>query len=273
MMPIITISRQRGSSGTAIGQAVAERLNYEHVDKVNIGEALAGQGLPALEVEKYDEKRPSFWESFSSQRTKFLHLIQAVIYDFARRGNTLIVGRGGQVLLKDLPGALHVRVVAPFDVRLKRIMEQEGHNEKDSERMLHRGDRDSAGYIKSVFGADWDDQTLYDVVINTKTISVETGTKMIIDAISSSEFKESSENAVEKLTDLALLRKVEARLMDIPRVEIPVSGLSVEKGVVTLVGTVVSAKVKEDCERAISGLDGVNEVKNQLQLRQRIVGT
>ena len=213
-------------------------------------------------MEKYDEKKPSIWDSFSNQRKRFLHLIQAVIYDFARKSKTVIVGRGGQILLKDVPGALHVRIVAPFDARLKRIMEREGRNERNGERILRRSDRDSSGYIRSFFGADWDNQTLYDMVINTQTISIDTGMKMIINTIDSPEFKESSKEALEKLADLALLQKVEARLIEIPGVSIQSS--SVENGVVTLIGTANSVGVKEDCERAISSLKGVNRVNNEL---------
>jgi cytidylate kinase len=272
-MPIVTISRQHGSFGTAIAQAVSDRLRYEYVDKVKIGEALTGQGLEALEVEKYDEKRPSLWESFSAQSKRFIHLLQAAIYDFARIGNIVILGRGGQVLLKDVPGALHARIVAPFDYRVKRIMEREGYSEKESERILRRHDRDSSGYIRSFFGVDWDDQTLYDMVINTKTISVDTGVKMITDAMDSPEFKESLKETAERLVDLALLRKVEAKIIEIPGVDISFPGLSVERGVVTLMGVANSFEVKESCERAISGLEDVKEVKNQLWVRQDLVGT
>ncbi len=263
-MTIITVSRQLGSFGNEIAQKVADNLNYEYVDKLKIGEALAIQGFPTPEVEKYDEKKPSIWDSFSDQRRRFLHLIQAVIYDFARKSKTVIVGRGGQILLKDVPGALHVRIVAPFDVRLKRIMEREGHNERNGERILRRSDRDSSGYIRSFFGEDWDNQTLYDMVINTQTISIDTGMKMIINTIDSPEFKESSKEALEKLSDLALLQKVKARLIEIPGVSIQSS--SVEKGVVTLIGTANSAGVKEGCEGAISSLKGVNRVNTELKV-------
>lgn len=259
-MAIITVSRQLGSVGDEIAKKAANNLNYEYVNKLKIGEALAIQGFPTPEVEKYDEKKPSIWDSFSNQRKRFLHLIQAAIYDFARKSNTVIVGRGGQVLLKDVPGALHVRIVAPFDVRLKRIVEREGHNERNGERILRRSDRDSSGYIRSFFGADWDNQTLYDMVINTQTISIDTGMKMILNTIDSPEFKESSKEALEKLADLALLQKVETRLIEIPGVSIQSS--SVEKGVVTLIGTANSVGAKEDCERAISSLKGVNRVNN-----------
>ena len=120
-MAILTNSRQLGSFGDQIAKDVADKLNYEYADKSKIGQALAGHGFPAPEVEKYDEKKPTFWESFSDQRKKFLHLIQSVIYDLARKGNVVIVGRGGQILLKDLPGALHVRIAAPDKTRAKRL--------------------------------------------------------------------------------------------------------------------------------------------------------
>ncbi len=55
-----------------------------------------------------------------------------VIYSFAQQNDTVIVGRGGQVLLKDLPGILHVRFLAPFDVRIQRIMEEQGVKEKQT---------------------------------------------------------------------------------------------------------------------------------------------
>jgi cytidylate kinase len=119
---------------------------------------MADYGFPKREVEEYDEKRPSLWESFSSERKKFLHFIQAVIYDFARKGDVVIVGRGGQVLLKDLPSALHVRIKAPFDVRVKRITEREGDDERHVERLLRRCDRNASGYIRYLFDVDWDDQ-------------------------------------------------------------------------------------------------------------------
>src|SRR5512138_2824372 len=101
-MAIITVSRQVGSLGTEMAQGVAERLHYDYVDKEKIGKALAAYGLPEPDLEKFDEKKPPFWDSWQVQRKKFLHFLEAVIYDFARGGKAVIVGRGGQVLLKDL---------------------------------------------------------------------------------------------------------------------------------------------------------------------------
>ena len=67
-MSVITISRQLGSLGTEIAQAVAKKLTYEYMDKDKISESLADYGLPPPEVEKLDEKKPPFWDSLSIQR-------------------------------------------------------------------------------------------------------------------------------------------------------------------------------------------------------------
>ena len=172
-MAIITISRQLGSLGNEIATTVADKLNYNYINKRRMGEKLADYGFQAHQFEKYDEKKPSIWLFFSEQSKKFHHLIRAVVYDFAKKDNVVIVGRGGQVLLKDLPGVLRLRIIAPFEMRISRLMEQKGYDEKDAERILRRSDRDSSGYINSFFGVDWADEGLYDFVINTRTFSVD----------------------------------------------------------------------------------------------------
>ena len=156
-MAVVTVSRQMGSLGTEIAQILAERLQYEYVDKDKIGKVLATYGLPALDLEKFDEKKPPFWDSWQIQRKKFLHFLEAVIYEFARKGNVVIVGRGGQVFLKDLPGVLHLRVIAPLALRVKRSLAENLGDEKQVARLLRRNDRDSEGFIRSFLDVNWDD--------------------------------------------------------------------------------------------------------------------
>ena len=263
-MSVITISRQLGSLGTEIAQRVAEILQFEFIDKEKIGKALARYGFPEPEVEKFDEKKPPFWDSLQIQRRKFLHFIQAVIYDFAQNGRVIIAGRGGQVLLKDLPGVLHLRIIAPFEVRIRRFMEQSGQDEKQTARILRRSDRDSAGFLRSFFDVDWDDPALYDLMINTQKLSVDTGVKLILDSIHSPEVQEEGKKTQEKLIEMALMQKVEAILMSILGIDIRHLNIQIQEGVVTLRGAVGSASDKESCQQAISSLSEVKKVDNQL---------
>jgi cytidylate kinase len=267
-MAVITVSRQEGSLGTEIAQNLAERLQYEYVGKDKIGKVLTGYGLPEPQLEKFDEKKPPFWDSWQIQRKKFLHFLEAVIFDFARKGNVVIVGRGGQVLLKDLPGVFHLRVTAPFEVRLKRILAVKGGDEKQIARLLRRSDRDSEGFIRSLFDADWDDPNLYDLVINTQKISAESAADMVLRAAQSQEIQDGEKRAEEKLSAMALTQKVEATLLGLMGVDGRHMNAQVEKGVVTLRGSVPSAKDRENCEKAVAALEGVKRVDNQILITE-----
>ena len=267
-MSVVTISRELGSLGTEIARAVAEKLNYEYIDKEKIAQALANLGLSALTVEKFDEKKPPFWDSMQIQRKKFSHLLQAVITDFAKNGNVVIVGRGGQVILRGLPGVLHVRVMAPFEGRVLRILGQEKMDEKQASRALRRSDRDSAGFLRSIFDVDWNDSCLYDLVINTREISLETGRQLIIEAIHSPEIKAGEKKVEEKLSDLALLQKVEAILMDVVGIDIRHVNVQIEGGKVILRGSVASSADRENCRQAIAHIVGGHPVDNQLLVTQ-----
>jgi len=267
-MSMITISKQLGSLGTEIALAVAEKLDYEYVDKEKIGKILADFGFGAPEVEKFDEKKPPFWDSLSIQRTNFLYSIRAAIYDFARKGQEVIVGRGGQVLLKNLPGTLHVRIFAPFDLRVKRLAERERVDEKHAVRMIRRSDQDSAGYIHSFFNADWNDASLYDLLINTERLSLSTAVQLILDSACSGEIKEGEEKGREKLAELAMVQKVEAKLVAMLGSDIHHVEVQAVRGVVILRGAVPSSALKEECEKTAAALEGVEQVDNQLLVSQ-----
>jgi len=263
-MAVITVSRQLGSLGTEIAREVANRLNYAFAEKEQIGKMLAGYGFPEPEVEKFDEKRTPLWDYLSIKRTKFLHLIRAVIYGLASQDNAVIVGRGGQVLLQDLPGTLHVRIIAPFEIRVRRLKESEGVDEKHAAGILRRSDHDSFGYIQSFFHVDWNDPNLYDLLINSAKFSMEAAVQMIINSAHTQEVRAGEQRPQDKLSDLALMQKVEAGLIDILGVDFRQLEVRVEKGVVFLKGGVGSQIKKENCERMICSLEGVEGVENHL---------
>ena len=267
-MSIITISRQLGSLGTEIAREVSEKLNYEYVDKEKIGKIVANFGFGLLEMEKFDEKKPPLWDSLSLQRTNFLHAIQTAIYDLAQRDQVVIVGRGGQVLLRNLPGTLHVRIFAPFDLRVKRLVWSKRADEKYAVRMLRQIDHDSAGYIQSFFRADWNDASLYDLLINTENLSQTTAVQLVIDSVHSREIQEGVERGKEKLAELALVQKAEGKLMPILGSGLQQVEIRAEKGVVFLKGNVLSPVLKGECERAVAALEGVEHVENQLVVAQ-----
>ncbi len=113
-MAIITISRQIGSLGDEIAKALTDRLGYKRIEKSQIGAILSEHGFSASDVDEYDETNPTLLQHLSERTKLFEHLIRAAIYELAAIDNVVIVGRGAQLILRDIPGTLHVRVIAPY---------------------------------------------------------------------------------------------------------------------------------------------------------------
>ncbi|PID40945.1 MAG: hypothetical protein CR984_00590 [Proteobacteria bacterium] len=263
-MAIITVSRQKGSLGDEIAKAVAAKLKYQFVDKVKIGDALASQGFRELEFEKFDGKKPTVWQSLSDQKKKFIYLLRAAIYDFAKGGNVIILGRGGQALLKDIPGTLKVRIVAPVKNRIQYLMDQEGFDKNQCERLIVVNDRDSSGFIRSFFDIDWDDENMYDLVLNTRTMSVDTATSLILEAVNSPEFQYRSEKVKKMLADKALEQRINEVLVGFPGIVL--ERIEVVQGAVSLAGLARFKDEIETCRKAVSSIEGVEDVHMNMNL-------
>jgi hypothetical protein len=153
-------------------------------------------------------------------------------------------------------------------MRVKRFLAEKGGDEKQIARLLRRNDRDSEGFIRTFFDVNWDDAALYDFVLNTQKISVETAVAMVLEGTQSREMREGELQSQEILTNMALTQKVEATLLEVLGMEIRHVNAQVEKGMVTLRGSVPTAKDKENCEKAVSALGGVQKVDNQLLITE-----
>ena len=264
-MAIITISRQAGSLGDEIAKAAAEKLGYEYIEKSQISKVLSGLGFSLSDIDKYDEKRPSLWQNLTIQKELLAYLFRAAVYELAARENVVIVGRGGQVILKDIPGILHVRVIAPYATRVRRLMEQKEYEEKTAEQVIRQNDHDSSGFLSTYFRTNWEDSELYDLVINTRALTLNESVELIASAVDSGQIKESPHMS-ETLYDLALSNKGKAALLGISR-ELEWVNLEVKHGIATLSGIVESAAVKHNCEKTVLNIKGITSADNQVIVR------
>ena len=112
----------------------------------------------------------------------YAELVRQVILEYAEAGEVVIVGRGAQVILRDVPGVLRVRINASEPVRIQRVMERTQVDYKEAERQVRQNDRERTRYLKHFHGADWQDATLYDLILNTDKLSVEKAVALIITA-------------------------------------------------------------------------------------------
>ncbi len=112
----------------------------------------------------------------------YIDLVHQAILEMAQQGNVIIVGRGGHIILRDMPHVLRLLIIAPEEVRIQTLMERMGINRKEAERRIRQSDRERAAYLKRYFNTVHLDPTNYDLVLNTAHLSVDTAVNLIKEA-------------------------------------------------------------------------------------------
>src|SRR5512146_879462 len=123
-MAVITISRQYGSLGNIVANALGQRLGYRVVMRELINQAASAAGAPEVALAVIDELGLLGLSPSEEDYQAYIHAVKYVMQGLADEGNVIIVGRGGQVVLAGRPDVLHVRTVAPVEVRAARLMER-----------------------------------------------------------------------------------------------------------------------------------------------------
>ncbi|MBC7233995.1 MAG: cytidylate kinase-like family protein [Chloroflexi bacterium] len=116
----------------------------------------------------------------SAAMEDYVRIVGMVILNIAQEGNVLIIGRGSQVLLKDNPEALHVKVIAPLPRRVEKLMRIEGITQREAAQRILASDQARAEYLRRYYGVNWLDPQLYDLVINTGRISIQTAVQLVV---------------------------------------------------------------------------------------------
>ena len=205
-MSIVTIRGQLGSGASEIGKLVADRLHIDYVDReiiAGISERLkwSKQGITEKEMppgsfrgrilETLSHTYPGAgftgayaptWE-IPLDDTSYLAGLKSVIKELAASSSIVIRGRGSQFILKDYPGALHVLVVAPLEIRLKRVMESLELDEEHAEKEIERFDSSRREFTKRYFKAELENPENYDLVINTEHLSFDSAASIVVGAL------------------------------------------------------------------------------------------
>jgi cytidylate kinase len=215
-MAIITISRQYASKGNDIAKMICESTGYYLFDKHLIAEAASEVGLSDEEIVDFSEENYKIkgffdrllggsqlriWKEIEDgvrtpeqvhlSEENALALVRKAIENAYATGDTVIVGRGGQGILQNFPGVLHVRVEALLEERIQRVRNYPQLKNRsfigplEARRaaldLIEESDAASADYLKRFHGVDWSDPMLYHLVINTSKLSIEQAANLIIE--------------------------------------------------------------------------------------------
>lgn len=188
--PLITISREAGTEAHAIGRYVLMRLAEDPDPDLNAGWDLFDQKLCALIAQNksldadYDMLLNDKYRGGGLHRLIYELLIgtpqeyriqkkiEEVVLLLARLGKVVIIGRGGFQIARAIPGAIHLRLVAPMDHRIQDVMKHDQLSEAEALKKIRATDAERARFLKSHHHCDIQDPTNFDLVWNVARFPV-----------------------------------------------------------------------------------------------------
>ena len=190
---IITINRMYGSGGRAIGKALAEELGIGFYYKELIEIAAKDKNIPFGNLADVDEKRPGAWsfpvnhEIQISQDYRAIpmndilfELQRDIILSLSDKEDCVIVGRCANHILQDR--TLSVFIYAPFETRVKNVMERLDREEKAARKLVKRMDKERRSYYEFFTDEKWLDMGQYDLCIDSSRFTTEEIVKILKEA-------------------------------------------------------------------------------------------
>jgi cytidylate kinase len=206
-MAVITLSRQLESRGDEVARLLCEKLGYQYFDKNAMTQTGYDMGLSAGIVQNATEYTPhtkkllerwfgnyadpltgdaSSW-TFGARDDARQDLTIANLMDIInagyKKGNVVIVGRGGMAALQNKPDVLHVRIQAPLALRVKRLAEREQLTQEVAQQKIRERDLSDVDWIKRYFGLESHDPQLFDLIINSAKIEPAAAVDLIVKAL------------------------------------------------------------------------------------------
>jgi cytidylate kinase len=215
-MPAITISRQYGSGERKIAARVCELLGYRLFDKWLIAQVAAEVGLSKNEIVDFSEEHykvknllARMGEIFSVPSRRLVEvpvpasgllegptlsvtqmdekaavaLVNTAILAAYDMDFVVIIGRGSQMVLKDKPNVVHVRLEAPLETRIARVQKAERLSHEEARLLIEERDRAAAHYLEDYHKVQWDNPLLYHLILNTGKVEAEAAAQIIITAM------------------------------------------------------------------------------------------
>ena len=179
--PVITISREYGSGGRAIGERLAKELGVPFYDKELIFMAAKESGLSEEYIKKTEQmKSTSFLYGLymSAQQLPMndqIFLVQSkIIRQVAQEGPCVIVGRCADYVLRDDPNAVLVNlfVHAPMAARIRRESARTNTTPTEAEKRIRQVDKERASYYNFFSSKRWGDAQGYDLCVNTGNMDI-----------------------------------------------------------------------------------------------------
>lgn len=197
-MRAVTISREYGSGGGEISARLAKRLGWRLVDHELVVRVAQELNVSEAEAQAHDEYAESLFSrvligmrsitppvpvalpvALRSDELAYQEALRRVVEAAVAAGQVVIVGRGSQAILAARRDVLHVRVVAPLEARIAYVMRRENLDRAAAQERIQLKERDRQRYLQVAHNLRPDDAHLYDLIINTGVLDLESAVEII----------------------------------------------------------------------------------------------
>jgi cytidylate kinase len=264
-MAVIAMTQEMASLGKDVALGVAEALGLQLV-RHEVGDMVAGRmQVKKSLIRRIREGKASRIEKWSADEKTISIFTAEEVFDLAVKGNVLIRGWGATLLLRSVPHIPCIRVCAPLELRVKRLMERLETDDEDLARHeIEVDDTARSSRMAEHFNVTWGDPTLYDLTLNTERVSIPACVEQVVKLAGATEFQATAQSRL-LLAGLALQAKTLAALKADPRTAGIDIGVEASQGRVKLRGIVVDDAEKALARQVVEKVAGVQGVDDQLR--------
>lgn len=265
-MPVIAMTQEMGSLAKDVSVELAQSLGLRIV-RHEIAEHVANRmHVPQSLIGRLREGKAGLVERLTTDQRSVALYTAEELYDLADRGDVVLRGWGATCLLRPVPHIVSVRITRSLRKRVEWLMRDlETDDAEFAEAEIRRSDQAHASRMHEQFGVTWGDPLLYDLVLNTDRISVQSCVEQISLLVRRPEFAETAESRA-LLSGMALAARVRVALKDHPATRAISITVEANKGRVTLRGIVLDDEERTQAESVAADVAGVADIDNQLKL-------
>ena len=265
-MPLVAMTREMGSLGKDVAAGVAQRHGRKVVYHEIIEPIANKMRLRKSHVERFLDGKAGLWEKLTTDRTALSIFTADETFRFLRDGSTGVIrGWGAVHLLRNIPHVIRVRVCAPMETRVTRMMQRlQTDNRETVESEIQMSEEAHTAITKRHFGVNWRDPELYDVVLCTERLSVEECVDEIDGMMKRKCFQETPDS-LRMVDDLATEWAVRSALRRDERTAGTHITVECSGGLVRLLGVVDTQNEANAAGAVARGAEGVKDVDNQLK--------
>ncbi|HUL92800.1 MAG TPA: cytidylate kinase family protein [Burkholderiales bacterium] len=268
-MPLIAMTREMGSLGMDVARILESELNVPLVYHEMINHLADKMRLRKSHVIRLLGGKANLFERLTADKTSLSIYTADEMLQVASRG-AVMRGWGAAHLLRPVKHAICIRICAPFELRVKRMMSRLDTSDRETVAAEIRNSDEAQGAIaKRHFGIDWQDPEGYDLSLNTERMSVEQCADEIIELTRQPEFRETEESR-KALSDLALQATLRAALRADPATRGLTFAVDSDGAQVRMRGIVATREESNNAARVAMSVPGVMSVKNELRVTAEI---